>query len=116
MGASDLATWKEWCDIWGKVNGVQCNYEEMDPAELEPMFEAAGLGRFGKEMGDAFRVSGRLRLVVHLDLTKTQYILEFGNSGGDPTAVYPWDLDVKIERTSLEKYIRAQDWSIVLES
>lgn len=58
MGASDLATWKEWCEVWGKVNGVQCNYEEMDPAELEPMFEAAGLGRFGKEMGDAFRVSG----------------------------------------------------------
>lgn len=116
MGASVLTTWKEWCEIWGKVNGVQCNYEESDPAELEPTLEPAGLGPFGREMGDAFRVSHMISFLVEADLTKAQYIVEFGNSGGDPTAVWPWDLDVKIERTTLEKYFRSQDWSSVLGS
>jgi hypothetical protein len=45
---------------------------------------------------------------------------EFGYDGSDPTAVYPWDLGVKVDGeegegvTSLERYIEGQDWSEVL--
>lgn len=39
---------------------------------------------------------------------------DFGYDGNDPNVVYPWDLEVKVEMTPIDRYFKMQDWSTVL--
>lgn len=64
----------------------------MDRKVMEGM-----MGPVGREIADMFA-----------------YMEEFGYDGGDPSVVYPWDLGVEINRTTMEEYTRKQDWSEVL--
>ncbi|KAF2875325.1 hypothetical protein BDV95DRAFT_313939 [Massariosphaeria phaeospora] len=95
MGAGALLSWNEWCAIWSRVHGVTCTFEQQDRKVLED-----AMPYFGRELADMF-----------------QYIDEFGYDGGDPTTIYPWDLDVAggVKVTGMEEYIRSEDWSAVLQ-
>ncbi|KAF7885865.1 uncharacterized protein EAF02_004374 [Botrytis sinoallii] len=45
-----------------------------------------------------------------------EYVDEFGHAGGDPEVLRPDELTVKIPVTSMEEYIKSEDWSAVLNS
>lgn len=93
VGAGSLISWGEWCSIWGRINGVECTFERQDRRVLEG---AAGVA--GREIADMY-----------------QFFEEYGYCGVDEkNVVYPWDLPVKAEYTTMEEYIWSQDWSSVL--
>lgn len=82
--------------MFGRVTGVRIAFERQDRRVLEE-----AMGPFGQEVADMF-----------------QYIDEFGYDGGDPSALYPWDLKqygVEVKVTTAEEYVHAQDWSGVLK-
>jgi hypothetical protein len=78
------------------VNGVETGYEQIPYETLEQ-----NMGTVGREIADMFR-----------------YIDEFGYDGGDKGVVYPWEVKgkfgVEVEFTTMEEYIKAQDWSSVM--
>ncbi|KUJ10769.1 NAD(P)-binding protein [Mollisia scopiformis] len=95
LGVSETMTWPEWMETWGRIHGVKTGFKEVPSDEFfkdlpEPM---------GKELADAFA-----------------YMEEFGYDGGDPEVLTPDMLDTKIPLTSMEEYIKSQDWSAVLNS
>ncbi|KAF2714812.1 NAD(P)-binding protein [Pleomassaria siparia CBS 279.74] len=92
IGAGSYLSWIEWCEIWSKVNGVTCTFERTDRKVIED-----AMGPVGVEFADML-----------------QYIDEFGYDGGDPTVIYPWDLDVDVNVTTAEEYVKRQDWSSIL--
>jgi len=96
MGAGSLISWNEYLAIWSRVNKVHVEYQQIDRAALEQM-----LGTVGREFADMF-----------------QYIEEFGYDGGDPDVVYPWEVKEKygvdVKYTTMEEYIKGEDWSSVL--
>ncbi|KAH7117829.1 hypothetical protein B0J11DRAFT_93179 [Dendryphion nanum] len=92
VGAGSVLTWNEWCENWGKINGVKCTFERMDRKVIEQI-----LGTSGREIADMF-----------------QYTEEFGYDGSDPSVVYPWDLGVEVKVTTMDEYNRKEDWSSVL--
>ncbi|KAH7073089.1 hypothetical protein BKA63DRAFT_446388 [Paraphoma chrysanthemicola] len=92
VGASSLLSWTDWCDIWSTITGVECTFETIDRKILED-----SMGPLGREIADMFL-----------------YMNDFGYDGNDPNVVYPWDLGVKVETTPIEKYLKMQDWSVVL--
>ncbi|PSN73911.1 NAD(P)-binding protein [Corynespora cassiicola Philippines] len=98
VGASAYLNWNEWCAIWARVHGVELSFERLPYEVLEN-----SMGPLGREMADMFR-----------------YIEEFGYDGSDPSVVYPWDLEKKggvhVPVTSVEDYIKRQDWSSVLNA
>ena len=72
---------------------MSCRFEEMTVDAFE---EAMG-PVFGLELGDMFR-----------------YFNKWGYMGGDPSVVFPWDVNVDIEYTPMEEYIKNEDWSSIL--
>ncbi|SCV33775.1 related to nitrogen metabolic regulation protein nmr [Fusarium fujikuroi] len=94
LGVSEEMTLPKWVEIWGRVNGVKASYKEISRDEL---FEGVPED-FSNEIGDAF-----------------DYFHEFGLSGGDPAVLRPDQLGVKIPLTSMEEYIRSEDWSTVIQ-
>ncbi|KAF4494137.1 nitrogen metabolic regulation nmr [Fusarium agapanthi] len=94
MGVSEEMTLPEWVEIWGRVNGVKASYKEISRDKL---FVGVPEG-FANEIGDAF-----------------DYFRELGLSDGDPAVLYPDQLGVKIPVTSMEEYIRSEDWSTVIQ-
>jgi hypothetical protein len=93
IGAGSYISFKEWCDIFSKVNNVPCVFERMtDQAYEESMGPV-----FGLELGDMFR-----------------YFDKYGYDGSDPDVVYPWDLGVNVRYTTMEEYMKGEDWSSVL--
>lgn len=92
MGAGSYLTWNEWLAMWSRHNNVTATFERQDPKELEQY-----MGTAGRELADMW-----------------QYIDEFGYDGADPSVVYPWDLGVDVKYTTMEEYIKRQDWSEAL--
>jgi hypothetical protein len=93
VGCGSYMTFKEWCEIFSRVNNVPCRFERMSVESYE---EARG-PVFGLELGDMFR-----------------YFDMFGYTGGDPDVVFPWDLSVNVTYTTMEEYMKNEDWSSVL--
>ena len=48
--AGSLISWGDWCNIWGRVNGVECTFERQDRRVVE---DAAGV--IGQEIADMYR-------------------------------------------------------------
>ncbi|KAF3034436.1 hypothetical protein E8E11_002686 [Didymella keratinophila] len=93
VGAGSLSPWGEWCKIWGRMNEVECTLERQDRRVIE---ETAGV--VGWETADMYR-----------------FFEDYGYGGVDEkNVVYPWDLPVKVRYTTMEEYMRSQDWSSVL--
>ncbi|KAG6356040.1 hypothetical protein INS49_015425 [Diaporthe citri] len=95
MGVSEWMTFPEWVEVWGRVLGVKVGFRQISKEEMfegvpEPM---------AQEIGDSF-----------------DYIEEFGFAGGDPEVLDPEQLDFKIPLTSMEEYIRSEDWSSILDA
>lgn len=66
-----MLSWKEYCELWGKILGVSCRYEEMTVSEWQKIMP----GPIGKEIGDMW-----------------VYLSEFGYDGHDPGVVLPKDV------------------------
>ncbi|KAF4959767.1 hypothetical protein FSARC_10644 [Fusarium sarcochroum] len=94
MGVSEEMTLPKWVEIWGRANGVKAAYKEISRDEL---FEGVPED-FTNEIGDGF-----------------DYFHEFGLSGGDPAVLRPGELGIEIPLTSMEEYIRSEDWSTVIQ-
>ncbi len=71
LGAADVLTWKEYCDLWSKIMGVTCKYEQTSPEE----YMQAMAGDIGKELTAMW-----------------EYFSEFGYDGRDPSVVLPQDV------------------------
>ena len=74
------------------MHNVKCVFERMP---LEAMKEAMG-PVYGLELADMF-----------------EYFDKFGFNGGEKV-VFPWELDVDVKYTTIEEYIKGEDWSSVL--
>ncbi|TEY56927.1 hypothetical protein BOTCAL_0223g00060 [Botryotinia calthae] len=95
IGVSDRMTWKEWAKIWGDVLGFKAGFKQVSEKTFwkgvpEPLLR---------------------ELQVAWD-----YADQFGHTGGDPDVVRPEELAVKLPLTSMEEYIKSEDWSAVLNS
>ncbi|KAM6516744.1 hypothetical protein FALCPG4_014917 [Fusarium falciforme] len=93
LGASGFLSWNEFTTLWGKVHGVQCRFQRLDRAVLENAIP----GGVGEELADMY-----------------EYIGDFGYHGGDPSVIFPADLGVDVPFTTLEEFIKKEDWSEVL--
>ncbi|KAJ0123959.1 uncharacterized protein J7T55_012432 [Diaporthe amygdali] len=93
LGASGFMSWNDFAALWGRVHGVKCHFQRLDRKVLENAIP----GGVGEELADMF-----------------EYIGDFGYHGGDPNIVFPADLGVEIPVTSIEDYIKKEDWSEVL--
>lgn len=112
LGVSEWMTFPEWVEVWGRVLGVKTRFQQISKEE---MFERVP-APMAQEIGDSF-----------------DYIEEFGFAGGDPDVLDPHQvrlvqifrtlgglanflqLDLKIPVTSMEEYIRSEDWSSILK-
>lgn len=93
-GAGSLISCGEWCDIWGRVNGVKCTFERQDRRAIEDV-----AGSVGREIADMY-----------------QFFKMYGYCGVDEAkVVYSWDLQVKVRYTTMEEYMRALDWTTILK-
>ncbi|EOO00128.1 putative -like family protein [Phaeoacremonium minimum UCRPA7] len=95
LGVSQSLTFPEWMTIWGKVLGVKAGFKQVSWEEFfgtvpEPL---------KSELQDAWK-----------------YFEDFGHTGGDPNVLTPEQLGVKVPLTTMEEYIRSEDWSSVLNS
>ncbi|KAK0763282.1 hypothetical protein N5P37_004269 [Trichoderma harzianum] len=93
IGVSEMMTFSTWVEIWGRVLDVQAAYQEVSPGEFYKDFPQP----VGQELMDT-----------------NEYMIEFGYTGGDPEVMYPNELDPNIKTTSMEEYIKGEDWSSVL--
>ncbi|KAM0445309.1 hypothetical protein ACHAPV_008383 [Trichoderma viride] len=94
VGVSEMMTFPTWMEIWGRVLDVQAAYQEVSPGEFYKDFPEP----LGQELMDT-----------------NEYMIEFGYTGGDPEVMYPKELDPNIKTTSMEEYIKSEDWSSVLD-
>ncbi|KAH8891752.1 putative hscarg dehydrogenase [Thozetella sp. PMI_491] len=95
LGVSENMTFPEWIALWGKILGVKTGYKQVSRAEF---FEGVP-APMAQELGDTY-----------------DFMEEFGFTGGDPDVLLPEQLDFKIPLTSMEEYIKSEDWSSVLNS
>jgi hypothetical protein len=91
-GAGSYLSFNEWCTIFSKVNNVKCVFKEMS----RKAFEDATGPIYGPELGDMF-----------------EYFDKFGFDGGDPSIVFPWDLEIDVNYTTIEAYMKGEDWSSI---
>ncbi|KAG8163684.1 hypothetical protein KVR01_006981 [Diaporthe batatas] len=93
LGVSEWVSFPAFAEAWGHVLGVKTAYRQ---TSMEDMFEGVP-EHMAQEIGDSFL-----------------FIEEFGFHGGYPDVLDPRKLDVQIPVTSMEEYIRSEDWSSVL--
>ncbi|KAI4595253.1 hypothetical protein KJ359_006927 [Pestalotiopsis sp. 9143b] len=93
LGASEVMTWEQWAAVWGRVNGVKAGFRRVENEEL---FRGAPKP-LADELWDAHA-----------------YFEKFGHTGGDPNVVTPEQLGITKSLTTMEEYIRGEDWSSVL--
>ncbi|KFY33487.1 hypothetical protein V494_07584 [Pseudogymnoascus sp. VKM F-4513 (FW-928)] len=94
VACSERLTWAAYTELWSRVVGVKAVYE---PCSVEEHVRAVP-GGYGEMVGKMY-----------------EYATEFGYWGdGDPDVVFPEDLGVEIRHTSIEEFIRSEDWSRVL--
>ncbi|KAI9660352.1 MAG: hypothetical protein M1821_009702 [Bathelium mastoideum] len=93
LGVSESMSWPEWTRLWGDVLGVKATFKQVSA-------------------DDFFRdVPGPLRD----DLAEGfAYVEEFGHTGGDPEVMTTEQLGIDVPLTSMEEYIRSENWSSVL--
>ncbi|KAL4876982.1 hypothetical protein BJY04DRAFT_199085 [Aspergillus karnatakaensis] len=92
IGVSEIMSWREYTRVWGEVNGVKAIFRQVSPDEY---FESVPTP-LKKELWDTFR-----------------YVEEFGYRGGDESVLTAEELGVDVPVTSVEEYIRSEDWSVV---
>lgn len=110
LAYSSLTSPNEFIDIWTRLNGVTAHTRQLSLAELEKASPDAG-----REIGES-----------------SIFAAEFGFDGGDPSVIHPKDvsftrrrvwlrsltdfqLGVDVPSTSIEEYIKGEDWSSVLD-
>ncbi|KAL5332408.1 hypothetical protein BJX70DRAFT_384223 [Aspergillus crustosus] len=95
LGMSEYLTWPEWMELWGRILGVEAGFEQVSK---EAMF--AGLpGAMRRDLEEGY-----------------DFVDEFGFTGGDADVLVPDQLPVKLPVTSMEEYIKSEDWSSVLDA
>ncbi|TKA77272.1 hypothetical protein B0A49_00971 [Cryomyces minteri] len=95
LGVGEMISFKKWPVTWGKpVMNQGCKYEESTVEE----FDTTMPGGMGRDMGEMFLYMG-----------------QYGYDGGDPSVVHPEDLGVDIPATSVEEYIKSENWSAILK-
>ncbi|MCJ1386082.1 hypothetical protein MMC17_009207 [Xylographa soralifera] len=93
LGVSEHMTWPEWTKLWGDILGVKATFKQVSEDE------------YYRGVPDPLR----------RELSETfAYVEEFGYTGGDPEVLTAEQLGIKIRLTSIEKYIKSEDWSSVL--
>ncbi|KAK0640028.1 NmrA-like family domain-containing protein 1 [Lasiodiplodia hormozganensis] len=95
LGFGQMLSWREYTALWSRILGVKATYREVSMADLAKELPE-GLERELPEM--------------------TLYMEEFGYDGGDPSVIHPTDLPVECPTTSIEDYIKNEDWSPILKS
>ncbi|KAL5315173.1 hypothetical protein ACEPPN_017824 [Leptodophora sp. 'Broadleaf-Isolate-01'] len=93
LGVSEAMTMPKFIEIWGRIHGVKVGYEQVS---YEEFFEGVPPA-MREELGDSFK-----------------FIEEFGHCGGDPAVMRPEQLENKLQLTSMEEYIKNEDWSSAL--
>ncbi|TVY13564.1 hypothetical protein LARI1_G008642, partial [Lachnellula arida] len=91
-------TWPEFLKTWSEITKQPTRYQEVS---LEQFIEASPDKAFGEEAGDMFA-----------------YCSSPGYDGADPTLLKAADLEkagIKCPMTSLEAFMKKQDWTTVLE-
>ncbi|KAL3464481.1 NAD(P)-binding protein [Aspergillus heterothallicus] len=93
IGVSEILSWSQWVQLWGKVHGVAATYRQVPEEEYFNGFPYPLM----VELRDTFR-----------------YVQEFGYTGGDPEVMTAEQHGVEIPVTSVAEYISSEDWSEVL--
>ncbi|KAK0124130.1 hypothetical protein ONS95_009113 [Cadophora gregata] len=92
-GVSETMTMPEFIETWGRVHGKKAAYEQVPYDEF---FQGVPVA-MKEEIGDSFK-----------------FIEDFGISGGEPDILTPAQLEYKLKLTTVEKWIKNEDWSSVL--
>ncbi|KAH8198078.1 hypothetical protein TruAng_007750 [Truncatella angustata] len=95
LGVSQTMAWPEWVELWGRILGVEAGFKQVSREE----FFAGTPKPVRDELWDSY-----------------EYCADFGYTGGDPEVLTPDQLDVEVPLTSMEEYIRSEDWSSLLSS
>ncbi|KAF3396777.1 NmrA-like family domain-containing protein 1 [Talaromyces pinophilus] len=93
LAVSEFLTLPEWTEIWAKTLGVKAAYEHVS---TQVFFQGVP-DEVEKEFTETFT-----------------YTDEFGYTGGDPAVKTAEQLGIKLSLTSMEEYIRNEDWSSIL--
>ncbi|EKG16988.1 NmrA-like protein [Macrophomina phaseolina MS6] len=97
MAEGTTCSWTEYMRLWSKVTGLPARYEQVS---LQQMIDDAPDKEFGREVGDMFLYSSAP-----------------GYDGGDRSLLKAADirkLGVDCPMTSLEDWMRKEDWAAVL--
>ncbi|OBT51602.1 hypothetical protein VE04_07499 [Pseudogymnoascus sp. 24MN13] len=97
MAAGTECSWSEFIRLWSKETGVPAAYKEFT---LEQFIEMVPDKEFGAEAGDMFAYSS-----------------DPGYDGGDKTLLRAEDIrkaGIDCPMTSLEEYMKEEDWSAIL--
>ncbi|PYI12637.1 NAD(P)-binding protein [Aspergillus sclerotiicarbonarius CBS 121057] len=98
MACGTRCSWAEYMRIWGEVNLVSARYRQIT---LEELIERTPDREFGREVGDMFT-----------------YSTDPGYDGGDGELLTALDIEnagIDCPMTSLEEWMKREDWSSVLE-
>ncbi|KAL0769490.1 hypothetical protein CaCOL14_008798 [Colletotrichum acutatum] len=93
LAYSEFLTWPDYVSLWSKTTGVPAVFESITMDDMEKLAP----GGFGLEIGE-----------MHA------YSMEFGYWGNDPSIIYPEQLGLKGELTTIANYIKGEDWSELL--
>ncbi|PWY95008.1 NAD(P)-binding protein [Aspergillus sclerotioniger CBS 115572] len=97
MACGTRCSWSEYMRLWGEVNGVPARYRQIT---LKELMERTPDREFGREVGDMFT-----------------YSTDPGYDGGDEGLLMARDIEnagVECPMTSLEEWMKKEDWSSVL--
>lgn len=114
LAFGDLMPWSEYVALWSKITGVRAAFEN---STVEDMDKAAP-GGFGVEMGemyayaDEFGYWGEQDSSVVFARDVSFSVFRFVRRGGVETNSK--QLGVDINATSIEQYIKEEDWSELL--
>ncbi|MCJ1250688.1 hypothetical protein MMC30_007916 [Trapelia coarctata] len=92
LGYGSLIGWAEYMRLWTSILKVPGSFRQV-PVE-EYLEKSPSL--LARELHEGY-----------------SYQAEFGWDGGDPNVVHPNDLDIAIPTTSIEEYIKGEDWSSI---
>ncbi|KAH7030687.1 uncharacterized protein B0I36DRAFT_243122 [Microdochium trichocladiopsis] len=92
LGASQIMTWPEFTSLWGELLGVKAEYKQVTGREI---------------------FKGLPSPVDDEIIRSFDFWNEFGFVD-DSTVVFPDQLDTKLSLTSMEDFIKNEDWSAVL--
>ncbi|KAG6856862.1 hypothetical protein H0H87_012679 [Tephrocybe sp. NHM501043] len=95
LGFGSLMSWNDYMKLWGKILGVGARYKQISVNDAAKLVPGDPKTNMGLEVAEGFAYMG-----------------EFGYDGGDPSVIHPKDLGV--DMTSIEDYIRSENWSSIL--